>query len=128
MCEDSCPISKRDAAVAAQARADVLKEKFDEMRNVINVDVSGLAFSLSKIREVAKGYRWIPDNEWGSYDYTQRTTETLQKEVGYLLDEIERLSYEGLRDSGNRVIARVKEVDESLRQPQENTGSIGGEE
>lgn len=84
-------------------------------RNVINTDKTGLAEALNKISILAKGYDWIPNGEWGSYDYTQRTVETLQKEVGFLLSELEKISYEGLRDSGIRVNEHIKSFEESLR-------------
>jgi len=96
-------------------RERVLDEKYQLIRNVINIDQSGLAEALTKIRALAKGYDWIPNGEWGSYDYTKRTIETLQKECGFLLAEIEKISYEGLRDSGERVNKHIKSVEESLR-------------
>ena len=71
MCEDSCPISKRDAAVAAQARADA-----EQTDNILSV--------------LKKRYR----NDMAILDYV----EMIECEV------------------------------RSLRQPKENTGSIGGEE
>jgi hypothetical protein len=114
---------EHDAVVAEKAREEerekVLKENLVLIRDVISKDQSGLAEALAKIQTLAKGYDWIPDGEWGSYDYTQHTVETLQKECGYLLTEIEKLAYEGLRDSGNRVIAHVRFCDESLRQHKE---------
>jgi len=84
-------------------------------RKAIHKDKTGLAESLSKIRTLAKGYDWIPNDEWGDYDYTQRTIKTLQKEVGFLLGELEKISYEGLRDSGERVNEYIKSFEESLR-------------
>jgi len=113
----ACPHSNSghdDAAIEQAAREKVLGENMALIRDVISKDQSGLAEALAKIRTLAKGYDWIPDGEWGSYDYTQRTVETLQKECGYLLAEIEKIAYEGLRDSGNRVIAHVQSCEESL--------------
>ena len=109
---------EHDAAIARAAREDerkkVLTDKFELIRGVISTDQSGLSEALAKIRILTKGYDWIPAGEWGSYDYTQRTPETLQKECGYLLEAIEKIAYEGLRDSGNRVIAHVRACEESL--------------
>jgi len=102
-------------AIEQAAREKVLEENLALIRDVISKDQSGLAEALAKIQSLAKGYDWIPAGEWGSYDYTQRTVETLQKECGYLLEEIEKIAYEGLRDSGNRVIAHVRSCEESLR-------------
>jgi len=100
--------------IKAEAAAEEREKMFLTVRNVINTDCSGLAAALANIRERANGYRWIPDNEWGDYDYTQQTVETLQKECGCLIDEIEKISYEGLRDSGNRIIAHIKEVEKTF--------------
>ncbi len=111
LCWDPKKRAEHDAQAAAAERERV----FSIVRNVINTDASGLAAALNKIKTLAKGYDWIPDGEWGSYDYTQRNVGTLQKEVGYLLEEIEKISYEGLRDSGNRVIEHIKKTEESLR-------------
>lgn len=105
----------------AQAREDVLPI----VRNVINTDVSGLAAGLNKVRTIAEGYRWIPDKEWGSYDYTQQTTETLQKEVGWMIDEILTVSDAALKESGNRVSEHIKNVEESLRSQPEKKRQDG---
>jgi hypothetical protein len=108
-------------AIAQVEREKVLEENLALIRDVISKDQSGLAEALAKIQSLAKGYDWIPAGECGSYDYTQRTVETLQKECGYLLAEIEKIAYEGLRDSGNRVIAHVRFCEESLRQHKEQS-------
>lgn len=96
------------------AREEVMEKNLALVRDVISKDQSGLAEALSKIQTLAKGYDWIPNGEWGNYDYTQRTAETLQRECGYLLTEIEKIAYKGLLDSGNRVIAHVRSCEESL--------------
>lgn len=107
-------LKEHDRAIEQAAREKVLEENRKLIRDVISKDCSGLAEALAKIQTLVKGYDWIPVGEWGSYDYTQRTVETLQKECGYLFAEIEKIAYEGLRDSGNRVIEHVKFCDESL--------------
>jgi hypothetical protein len=85
------------------------------VRNVINIDKSGLAQAINAMQQVYRGYQWIPNGEWGSYDHTQRTVKTLQQEVGHLLGSLESISVGGLRESGNRVLAHIAEVETSLR-------------
>jgi hypothetical protein len=121
--QEECYLNRYEsrAAIAQAAREKVLEENMALIRDVILKDQSGLAEALAKVQTLAKRYDWIPAGEWGSYDYTQRTVETLQKECGYLLAEIERIAYEGLRDSGNRVIAHVRSCEKSLRQHKEQS-------
>lgn len=83
-------------------------------RNIINTDRSGLAMALERVRRVAEGYSWIPHNEWGSYDHTERTTTTLQKEVGHLIDEIDNIAGLALNQSGERVNVHIKEVETGI--------------
>lgn len=105
---------EEEARMRGDEREKVLEKKSKLIRDVISKDQSGLAEALAKIRTLAKGYDWIPAGEWGSYDYTRHTVETLQKECGYLLAEVEKISYDGLRDSGNRVTAHVRACEEAI--------------
>lgn len=91
-------------------------------RNVINTDKSGLAPGLAKIQRVAEGYNWIPRGEWGDYDYSKRTTKTLQKEVGYLIQEIALIAEQSLRESGERVNANVREVERAMSELRQQQG------
>ena len=83
-------------------------------RNIINTDRSGLAMALERVRRVAEGYSWIPHKEWGSYDHTERTTATLQKEVGHLIEEIDSIAGLALNQSGERVNVHIKEVEAGI--------------
>jgi hypothetical protein len=56
-----------------------------QVRTVIDRDRSGLAAGLSHVQAIARGYRWIPEGEWGSYDYTMQTEQTLREECGNLI-------------------------------------------
>ena len=51
--------------------------------------------TINDMRKVFHGYKWIADCEWGDYSYEHQTVETLQKEVGFLLTELERISNNG---------------------------------
>ena len=108
---------EEEARMRGDEREKVLEKKSKLIRDVISKDQSGLAEALAKIRTLAKGYDWIPAGEWGSYDYTRHTVETLQKECGYLLAEVEKISDEGLRDSGNRVTAHIRACEEAIHNP-----------
>ena len=83
-------------------------------RNILNTDKSGLSFGLARCKQIAEGYRWIPRGEWGCYDHTERTIETLQKEVGYLIEEIVNVCEQSLRESGERVNVNIREVETAI--------------
>lgn len=83
-------------------------------RNVINTDKSGLASGLARVKQIAERYSWIPRNEWGDYDYNHRNVETLQKEVGWLIEEIVSVAEQSLKESGERVNVNVREVENAL--------------
>lgn len=71
------------------------------LKGVLHLDRSGLANALNRVRDEARGRRWIPAGEWGSYEYTEQTVETLRKEIGWLLDGVERVAAEALAASGD---------------------------
>lgn len=90
------PYSKLEAALADVSR----------LKAALNRDRTGLAAALVRVKELCAGYSWIPDGEWGSYDYTQQTKETLRKEVGNCLDAIHDVAMAALQASGD-VAARA---------------------
>ena len=68
-------------------------------KEAIRIDKTGLIKTINKMITFTKGYEWIPDDEWGPYDYTQRNIKTLQKEVGYLIKELEKVGKDGIKQS-----------------------------
>lgn len=101
-------LCRREPAWAAnvirtlRARVGELEAEVRRVRDLINVDRTGLAATLNHIRAIVGGYAWIPAGKWGSYDYTQRTAETLQVEVGHLIESVTSALDRGLNASSNR--------------------------
>jgi ribosomal protein L37AE/L43A len=75
--------------------------------SMLNVDQTGLAAAMSRVLRTVGGYRWLADGEWGSYDYTERTQQTLRKEAGWALDAIQKIAEDGLHESGQRARSAV---------------------
>lgn len=84
----------------APAAPDARDERIRELEGALDRDKTGLGSGLNRVREIAKGYGWISAGEWGSYDYTERTEETLRREVGWCLEAIEKAARETLEASG----------------------------
>ena len=83
-------------------------------REAILLDHTGLAYSISKMIEVINGYDWIARGEWGSYDPSERTVETLQKEISSCFDELIKIGKFGLKNSGKRSFAWTNEIDSKI--------------
>lgn len=118
----TCPIEAQPQDAAG--KADLIPILM-YCRNIINTDKSGLAMALDRIRRVAKGYAWIPLNEWGSYEYTERTTTTLQKEVGFMLQEIDNIADLALKESGERVNVHIREIEKGVAELRTTPASPG---
>jgi hypothetical protein len=80
----------------------------DALRVAINRDRTGLAAGLNHVRSIVKGYWWIAEGTWGSYDYTQHTTDTLQREVKFLIESVCSAASGALRASGDRANAALR--------------------
>ena len=93
----------RLSAELATAKAEVLR-----LRDIINIDRTGLAAGLNHVRSIVKGYWWIPEGEWGSYDYTERTVETLRREVGFMIEGVITGADRYLKQSGRRADAAIR--------------------
>lgn len=120
-----CPMPNKQAQPQdAAGKADLIPILM-YCRNIINTDKSGLAMALDRIRRVAKGYAWIPLNEWGSYEYTERTTTTLQKEVGFMLQEIDNIADLALKESGERVNVHIREIEKGVAELRTTPASPG---
>lgn len=72
----------------------------ERLRDALNRDRTGLAAALAEVRNVAEGYRWIADGEWGSYSWEEHTTETLRRETGWALGSIRDIARKALEASG----------------------------
>jgi len=90
------------------------QNEMEIVRNCINRDCSGLAETIAKMRVVINGYRWIPAGEWGSYPHDKYTLETLQSEIGWMIDELDRIATQGLKESGTRVADHIKLIEQRM--------------
>jgi hypothetical protein len=97
-CNGSCDVEPAKLV----ARVKELEAEVVRVRDLINVDRTGLAATLNHVRAIVSGYDWIPAGEWGSYPYNERHTTTLRDEVGNLLASVRSAIERGLRESGNR--------------------------
>lgn len=97
-------VTERDSAIAASAESArkyaEAAVRVAELEGALDRDKTGLGTGLNRVCELARGYGWISAGEWGSYDYTQRTEETLRREVGWCLEAIEKTAREALEASG----------------------------
>lgn len=87
--------------VAAEKENAGLRAEVERLKDVLHRDQTGLADGLADIRKAVKGWAWILTGEWGSYDYTQQTAETMRREFSNCLREIEVVAKESLTQSGN---------------------------
>ena len=71
------------------------------LKSLIDRDRTGLANALNAVRQVLRGYGWIPAGEWGSYELDQRTETNLRAEIYRCFDEAERIAVDALRASGS---------------------------
>lgn len=69
------------------------KDELLSMSEEINI----LWQTLNEMCKAFHGWEWIADCEWGDYSYEDQTVETLQREVGYLIATLERISTDGKR-------------------------------
>lgn len=113
-------VSVVEPLIAVQAENATLRAALDsaqqEVRSVINRDRTGLAATLNHIQAIVRGWQWIAEGTWGSYTYEEQTTQTLQKEVGELIESVLRAASRGLRQSGDRAIAASRWTLEPLAQ------------
>lgn len=84
-----------------KARAEKAEAEVERLKDVLHLDRSGLAHALNQIRKSVNGWAWIQAGEWGSYEYQDQTVETLQKEVGNLINEANEIAHNALQVSGN---------------------------
>jgi len=96
---DGQMLSERSDRIASLGR------EIERLKKLLDRDHTGLAAGLNAVRQIGRGYRWLGLGEWGSYDYTERTEETLRNEIRTCLDEIEAKALLALNESGVRAMA-----------------------
>lgn len=89
-----------NVADAKDVKIAELQREIARLKALIDRDRTGLARALNVIRDLVKGWRWIPAGEWGSYPHDERTEEVLRAEVGTMAEAIETVATTSLRYSG----------------------------
>jgi hypothetical protein len=98
----------RDLLRAVESELAAERARVRELTDIINVDRTGLAAGLNHVVAVVKGYQWIADRTWGNYSYEQHTVETLQREVGWLIEGACNAAARALKVSGERASKAVR--------------------
>lgn len=101
-------------ALALAAQVGPLREALEAARDALNIDRTGLAAGLNEVKRIAKGYRWLPNGEWGSYSWEHRSEETLRKEVGWMIDGLEKAADAALHASGDLADKSVRAITTAL--------------
>ena len=81
----------------------------------ITPDASGLAKTLNKVIKICNSYKWMVEDEWGIYDYSQRTVDVLQEELEEMMDSLKNVCEAGLKESGDRVRENIQNVRDDLK-------------
>lgn len=82
-----------------EARAEATR-----LRTLIERDRTGLAAGLAEVRKIVGGYGWLArEDEWGSYEYHERTVKALRQEMADCIDQVEAAAMGALQASGRRV-------------------------
>src|SRR5512147_552883 len=100
---------KKDAARIAE-----LEQEVRRLRHLIAIDRTGLAAGLDKVRSIVDGFAWLAnDGEWGSYDYTNHSSETLRAEIGACFDQVGEVIEATLKASGDRADSAAQNMGEA---------------
>lgn len=106
-CYEQAEVLERAKALAK--RVEELQAEVERGKALIVRDRTGMASALNGIREIARGYRWIPEGELGSYTHAgcgegvELTETILREEIGRCLDEIRAVATGALAASGDCV-------------------------
>ena len=95
-CSALSPGSDDDCTCGLRYRIEI-----ERLKQLINRDKTGLANALNAVRQVLRGYSWIPAGEWGSYEWHERTEKAFRDEIGRCFDEAEKIAVDALRASGD---------------------------
>lgn len=108
----SCPGDMRSwvlgLAVSAVRRALAAEAEVARLRDLLNIDRSGMAHALVEVQRIVGGWAWLPQGEWGSYEYDEQTEAALRAEVGTLIDAVVETATAALRASGDNAIAAFR--------------------
>lgn len=79
-----------------------LEAELARVKKLIHRDQTGLANAMNRIQAVFRGYGWLANfEEWGSYEWDERTMTNLRAEFARCFDEVEQIAKEALRASGD---------------------------
>jgi len=102
-------------------------EEILRLKQLIELDRTGLAGSLVECRKVVDGYSWLANGAWGSYELERQTEATLRREISSAFDEILRIVEDGLVRSSQRVTDAFKRpLQGKLSFPEEDNEKAAG--
>lgn len=79
-------------------------DEITRLKRLIEYDRTGMAEALKRVRQIADGWSWLGCPEsWGSYEYDERTEDTLRGEMRQCLEAITWTAARALLESGARV-------------------------
>lgn len=80
-----------------------LRAEIERVRALIHRDQTGLAAGLASVRDTMQGWLWlgVPE-EWGCYEYQDRTVATLRREINECMERCRDIAHQALCDSGRR--------------------------
>jgi hypothetical protein len=90
---------------AMKARAEAAERERDRLKRLLDRDQTGLAAALNEVQRTIKGWSWLARDEWGSYEWHERTEATLRKEMGTCFQRVEEIAALALKESGVRAMA-----------------------
>lgn len=97
-------VVEAERRMRAQPEVDELKQEVGRLKGLIERDRTGLAAGLAQVRQIAKSWSWLGDNEdWGCYSWPERTVEALRSEMERCLDAVEKAALGALQRSGANV-------------------------
>lgn len=86
--------------VDGECSCEAAIRRITELEDGLYRDRSGLSRTLTNVNRLIEGFSWIANGEWGQYDYTQQTPETLQLEIRSCFKQMRKVIEQGQADSG----------------------------
>ncbi len=112
------------AAVAQEppALAEAARE-IERLRTLIDLDRTGLAEALSKVKQTASGWDWLaaPDGGRMSYSADEWSEAVIRREVADLITNVEQIVDAALKASGDRADSAYRPASLAVRVDQEGT-------
>lgn len=98
-----------------QAEIDSLKVEVKRLKCLIDRDRTGLARGLCTVQGICNSFGWLASSdEWGSYEWHERTEKAFRDEVATCFEEIETVASEALRVSGRRAFEAFHGIDRKV--------------